>query len=142
MQSALWSASKGDSKTFLSSITSEMLKRIRDEGIDEDKVAAAIMEETSGVNGYQILKTTAVANSQIIWTFFRRKNPPGGDGRERGAVEARRADYSQHQPYYSPASLNFYPTNFFATRLALCPPKPKELLMIAFTFIFRAVFGT
>ena len=26
----------------------------------------------------------------------------------------------------------FYPLNFFATRVALCPPKPKELLTIAF----------
>ena len=35
-----------------------------------------------------------------------------------------------------------YPTNFFATKLALCPPKPNELLTMAFTCISRAVCGT
>ena len=35
-----------------------------------------------------------------------------------------------------------HPTNFFAATLALCPPKPKELLMMALTFISRAVLGT
>ena len=34
------------------------------------------------------------------------------------------------------------PTNFFATVQALWPPKPKELLMMASTFISRAVWGT
>ena len=34
------------------------------------------------------------------------------------------------------------PTNFFATMLALWPPKPNELLMAAFTGMERAVFGT
>jgi len=39
-------------------------------------------------------------------------------------------------------SFIFYPTNFFAAMLALWPPKPKELLMMALTFISRAVLGT
>ena len=34
------------------------------------------------------------------------------------------------------------PTNFFARMLALWPPKPKELLRTASTFISRAVLGT
>jgi len=35
-----------------------------------------------------------------------------------------------------------YPLNFLAAMLALWPPKPKELLIVASTFIWRAVFGT
>ena len=35
-----------------------------------------------------------------------------------------------------------YPLNFVATSVALWPPKPKELLTMASTFIPRAVFGT
>ena len=39
-------------------------------------------------------------------------------------------------------SLTFHPTNFFAVMVALWPPKPNELLTMAFTFISRAVLGT
>ena len=35
-----------------------------------------------------------------------------------------------------------YSANFLATMLALCPPKPKELLIAALTGISRAVPGT
>jgi hypothetical protein len=34
------------------------------------------------------------------------------------------------------------PMNFFATTVALWPPKPNELFTIAFTFNSRAVCGT
>ena len=39
-------------------------------------------------------------------------------------------------------SFIFHPTNFFAAMVELWPPKPKELLTMAFTGIGRAVFGT
>ena len=38
--------------------------------------------------------------------------------------------------------IKVYPANLFAAMLALWPPKPKELLMMAFTFNSRAVLGT
>ena len=40
------------------------------------------------------------------------------------------------------AALSSQPTNFLARMLALWPPKPKELLRMALTVIWRAVFGT
>src|ERR1039458_770769 len=36
---------------------------------------------------------------------------------------------------------DFHPTNFFAAMLALWPPKPNELLMMAFTFNARAALN-
>jgi hypothetical protein len=35
-----------------------------------------------------------------------------------------------------------YPTNLFAAIVELWPPKPNELLTMAFTVISRAVLGT
>ena len=50
-------------------------------------------------------------------------------------------------PTVAPAGLiksvvKAYPLNFFATKQALWPPKPKELFAIASTLISRAWFGT
>ena len=39
-------------------------------------------------------------------------------------------------------SIVYQATNFFATIVALCPPKPNELFNTALTVISRAVFGT
>src|SRR5205809_5890285 len=66
---------------------------------------------------------------------------PASRGRERGRRRGRR-DGSWVGTTDCGQLKTGYRTNFFATIVALWPPKPKELLMIALIVISRAVFGT
>jgi len=57
-------------------------------------------------------------------------------------ANSRRCSYRPPPSGPGPEAPEAQPKNFFATMVALWPPKPKELLMTALSGILRAVLGT
>lgn len=71
--------------------------------------------------------------------------PTASDGKRAGKERRFLLPRTRGGPEASPANRGGkgnYPLNSVASRVALWPPKPKELLIATFTFFSRAIFGT
>ena len=66
LQSVWWAVNKGDSQTFLASITPDMLERVQQPGVAGVSLVGALAEETAKIKGYQIMKATDVAEDQVL----------------------------------------------------------------------------
>jgi type II secretory pathway component PulJ len=66
LQSVWWSVSRGDTQTFLASLTPDRLKQIQAADISENQFEGGLKEEASKIKGFQIVKATNLADDQMV----------------------------------------------------------------------------